>query len=283
MMGLDGTRGCESKRPLFTTFAILAVFILVLATGAYAMRVSPMVAELTTSGSGSIARIEVGNAGSALLPFETTITRIEMDSEGTLTETPGDEDFLVFPPQGLVPVSGRQVVRVQWVGPTIEHSRAYYLSVRQLPVETDPNRERSNTANISINVLYTMKALIVVSPPGVRPNVQVASATPTMIAPTASLDGSEADGNSAAQEAQPGIEVVVVNSGARHAMMSGATWIVQGTDTTGQPFSRTYTGSEISQSLGVGYLPAMGGRRVFNLLTGVALSPDHPVTVRFTQ
>lgn len=105
---------------------VIAGFLVV--TSAWAMRVSPMVSELTTSGAGSAARIEVGNVGSAALPFETRITRMDIDADGNIVETPADEDFLVFPPQGVVPVSGRQVVRVQWIGdPAIDVSRAYYL------------------------------------------------------------------------------------------------------------------------------------------------------------
>ena len=135
----------------------LAAGLLVM-SAAWAMRVSPMVSELTTTGAGSAARIEVGNVGGAALPFETMITRMEIDANGDVVETPADEDFLVFPPQGLVPVGGRQVVRVQWIGePTIESSHAYYLWVKQLPVATDPTVPESGGA-LSVQVLYTMKA-----------------------------------------------------------------------------------------------------------------------------
>src|SRR5690606_7654112 len=160
----------------------LAAGLLVMST-AWAMRVSPMVSELTTTGAGSAARIEVGNIGSAALPFETLITRMEIDADGNIVETPADEDFLVFPPQGLVPVGGRRVVRVQWIGaPTIESSHAYYLWVKQLPVVTDPTVPESGGA-LSVQVLYTMKALIVVAPPGAQPKSEVVSVTPAMVTP----------------------------------------------------------------------------------------------------
>ncbi|WP_392352935.1 hypothetical protein V8F63_09260 [Brevundimonas sp. LF-1] len=160
----------------------LAAGLLVMST-AWAMRVSPMVSELTTTGAGSAARIEVGNVGSAALPFETMITRMEIDADGNIVETPADEDFLVFPPQGLVPVGGRQVVRVQWVGePTIDASQAYYLWVKQLPVATDPADPEGGGA-LSVQVLYTMKALIVVAPPGAQPKIEVLSVTPAMVTP----------------------------------------------------------------------------------------------------
>lgn len=256
------------------------------AAGAWAMRVSPMVSELTTTGAGSAARIEVGNVGSAALPFETMITRMEMDADGNVVETPADEDFLVFPPQGLVPVGGRQVVRVQWVGePTVESSQAYYLWVKQLPVVTDPNAPESGGA-LSVQVLYTMKALIVVAPPGAQPKVEIVSISPAMVTPPApqvdpSLSGEEAP---PPPPAEPGLEVIVTNTGQRYALMSGATWIVEGTDTSGQAFRREYAGGEISQMVGVGYLAPLGGKRTFKLPTGgVELDPAKPVSVRFAR
>jgi len=254
-------------------------------SGAWAMRVSPMVSELTTAGAGSAARIEVGNVGSAALPFETLITRMEFDADGNIVETPADEDFLVFPPQGLVPVGGRQVVRVQWIGqPTIDSSQAYYLWVKQLPVATDPTVSDSGGA-LSVQVLYTMKALIVVAPPGAQPKVEVVSVAPAMVTPPTpdidpSLSGGEAPPPPAAV---PGVEIVVTNTGKRYALMSGATWILEGTDKSGQAFRREYTSDDISQLVGVGYLAPLDGKRTFKLPTGVELDSAKPVSVRFAK
>jgi len=254
-------------------------------TAAWAMRVSPMVSELTTAGAGSAARIEVGNVGTAALPFETRITRMDIDAEGNIVETPADEDFLVFPPQGLVPVSGRQVVRVQWIGePTIDLSRAYYLWVKQLPVATDPNVPEGGGA-VAVQVLYTMKALIVVAPPGAEPKVEVVSVRPAMVAPPApDIDPSLTGGAPVAQPpAEPGVEIVVANSGKRYALMSGATWVIEGTDKVGQPFRLELNSDEVSKTVGVGYLAPGGGRRTFKVPTGVELDSAKPVTLRFAR
>lgn len=268
---------------------IIALFLGILAsTAAFAMRVSPMVSELTTSGAGAVARVEVGNIGASALPFETKITRIDFDEAGNLVETPADEDFIVFPPQGLVPVSGRQVVRVQWIGrPDIPVSQAYYLWVRQLPVETDPKKIEGSDAAVSIDILYTMKSLIVVAPPGAKPDVEVVSLEPMMVAPLApSVDPSiktETPAGEKGPESQPGLKVVVTNKGDRYALMSGAKWVLTATGVDGKPFERTYGGDEISQTVGVGYLPPAGGKRTFQLPTGVALDPAKPIELRFTR
>lgn len=249
---------------------------------AWAMRVSPMVSELTTSGAGSTARIEVGNVGGAPLPFETLLTRMDVDGEGNIVETPADEDFLVFPPQGLVPVGGRQVVRVQWVGaPELPASQAYYLWVRQLPVEIEEEANSTGGA-ANIQVLYTMKALIVVAPPAAQANVELVSAQPALV----SRRGPEIDpalGEVAASGSVPGVKIVVRNTGRRYALMSGANWNVEATDTDGQPFVHHFTSEEISQAVGVGYLQPLTGVRSFELPTAKALDPSKPVRVRFSQ
>lgn len=269
---------------IWSLAATAAAFSLMLISTADAMRIAPMVAEMSTSGAGATARIEVGNVGSRAMPFETAITRVEMDSEGRITETPGDDDFLVFPPQGLVAVNGQQVVRVQWVGPPLDQTRAYYLAVKQLPVEVDPTAIPDTQSSVAVNVLYTMKTLLLVSPKGVTPDVKVTSVTPTDVTPAEpQIDPSLAVTDLPAPVAVPGVKVEVTNQGGRHAMMSGATWVIEGVTVSGEPFSRRLSGSEVSQMVGVGYVAAGGGRRVFDLPLGVALDPAKPMSVRFTR
>ncbi|MFY0399293.1 MULTISPECIES: molecular chaperone [Brevundimonas] len=271
-------------------WAVVLVCILgacVVAPMAWAMRVSPMVAELSTVGAGAVARIEVGNAGGAAMPYETSITRIEFQDDGSMVETPDDEDFLVFPPQGLVPVGGRQVVRVQWVGdrdPT--QSRAYYLQVRQLPVSTDVEAGAEERPNLAVTVLYSMKVLLVVAPPGSTPDVRVVSADPDIEPTFLPAPRGENGAPTAPPERGPdqtGIRVVVANTGTRYALMSGANWIVEGAGADGQPFHKRYESAEIAQALGVGYVEPGGGRRSFFLPTPVALDPAKPVSIRFAR
>lgn len=251
----------------------------------HAMRVSPMVSEITTKGAGSSARIEVQNVGRAALPFEVRVTKIDYDLEGNLTETPADENFLVFPPQGLVAVGGRQVVRAQWVGaPDLDHSEAYFVAIQQLPVDLEAAGDRSPQAQIQ--VVYHMKALVTVAPPGVEPKVEVLSASPAMVTPAApNIDPSLSAGAPPppAPEAVPGVEVRVRNTGKRYAIMSGANWIIEGTGPDGSPAEVRLTGEQVGDAVGVGYLAPINGERVFKLPTGIAFAADKPVKVRFTQ
>lgn len=260
---------------------------------AWSMRVAPMVSELTTVGVGSAARIEVGNVGTSPMPFETSITRMELDEDENLIETPADENFLVFPPQGIVGVGGRQVVRVQWVGaPDLDVSEAYYLWVKQLPISTEVERSSELAGVASVQVLYTMKALMVVAPEGAEPDVGVVSVEPiTMtVEREPEIEGvdevmteGEASDAVAGPQTVNGIRVIVRNTGRRYALMSGATWTVTGTDVSGQPYVHQYTNDQVSQHVGVGFLPPRTGRRRFELPTAVALDGSKPIQVTFSR
>ena len=268
--------------------AVLALGLMFTSAVSWAMRVSPMVAEMTTTGAGSAARIEVGNVGATALPFETMITRLDIDANGDFIETPADESFLIFPPQGVVGVGGRQVMRVQWVGePNIETSHAYYLWVKQLPVATEARPpEETGGGTVAVTVLYTMKALLVVAPDGAEPKVELVSAKPAMITPPApQIDPSLSDGALVeAPPAEPGIEIIVTNSGNRYALMSGATWIVEGFAKDGTAYRRELKTGDLSAIVGVGYLAPSGGRRTFQVPTGgVELDPTRPISVRFAN
>lgn len=235
-----------------------------LAPAAQAMRVSPMLAEMSSAGTGAVTRIEVQNLNQSNLPYETRVTRIDYDAQGNLKETPADADFLVFPPQGLLAPGARQVIRLQWVGaPNPTSSTAYYLSVNELPVKLSPSDKGSPGAQVQI--IYHMKALVTVAPPGSKPDVTVVSATPTMIMPKAAPGAPPPDLKKTPPV--PGVEIVVHNTGKRYAMMAGAKWTLDGTGEDGKPLHVVLTQDDLSRDFGVGYLAPLGGQRTFQVAT----------------
>ncbi|SCW92149.1 fimbrial chaperone protein [Sphingobium faniae] len=249
---------------------------------AYAMRVSPMVAEMTTSGTNAVARIQVQNLNQGLLSFETRITRIEFREDGTIEEFPADEDFLVFPPQGQLAPSARQVIRLQWVGPAdMPASRGYYLSVNQLPIQLSAQDAGSPGANVQ--VVYHMKALITVAPPKAEPKVEAVSIRPIMVEAKAPPSG-EGEATPAADKpgSSPGLEIVLRNNGNRYAMMAGVRWVLEGKDKAGKPLKLTVMPDEINREIGVGYLPPLGGTRTFKLPTSAEFGPA-PVKISFVN
>jgi len=240
---------------------------------ASAMRVSPMVAEMESSGSGAVARIEVQNINQSNLAFETRVYRMTLDDAGSIVEEPADEDFLVFPPQGVLAAGARQVVRLQWVGaPDIAASQAYYVSINQLPVAFTPGAEDNVAAQVQ--VVYNMRALVVVAPPGASPNVTATSARVATYTPPSPPGSTEV--------AAPirGVEVTLANTGRRHAMMSGFNWRLEGTDTAGQPLRIDVSTEELNRAVGTGYVPALGERTFRLPVLGFS---DGPIKLTFFQ
>ena len=253
---------------------IAAALLICVATAAAAMRVSPMVIEMTTTGSGAIARIEVQNLNQARLPFEIRVTRVDYDENGNATETPADDDFLVFPPQGLVPPGGRQVARIQWVGPPeIPASRSYYFSVNQLPIQLDAQSGTQPAGQVQI--VYHMKALVVVAPPNATPNVQATDAHAGEYQPAVPP-------GTTPPPPVPGVQITLHNSGRRHAMMSALRWVVDGPGRDGRPQQLIFTQDELNRIIGTGYVGPLTGIRTFHLPVPAPFGAG-PLRVRFMQ
>lgn len=239
----------RKRRALVAVFAAVAIFV----TPAIAMRVSPMVVEMESRGSSAVARIEVQNINAGKLAFQTRIFRMEIDKDGVISETPADQEFLVFPPQGALPAGGRQVVRLQWVGDAeIATSQAYYFSIEQLPVAFEPGT--ADAAGAQVQILYNMRALVVVAPPGAKPEVKAASVKQLNYQPPT------APGAKESPPMQDGVEIVLRNNGRRHAMMSNFGWQLEGTDTKGKWLRVDVSSEELSRAVGTGYVPAQGER-----------------------
>lgn len=241
------------------------------AASASAMRVSPMVVEMTTTGSAATARIEVQNINPGNLAFETRVTRADFQPDGSIKEVPADEDFLIFPPQGVLKNSERQVVRVQWLGGPVDASRAYYVSIRQLPVALEPTPD--GDANAQVQVLYNMKALVTVEPPNAKPDVAIIGAKAIEYVPPANpVDGTRAPSS-------PGVEVTMRNTGKRHAMTASVPWVIEGTGADGQPIRLVLTPEDLNRLIGTGYVAAVDGERTFRFPVEQAFTG--PVSARF--
>jgi fimbrial chaperone protein len=244
------------------------------------MTVTPMVSELLTTGAASTARIQVGNDTSAPLPFEAKVVKITWHEDGSRTESPADDDFLVFPPQGLIGAGSHQVVRVQWLGdPQTKGSEAFYLEIKQLPIQIDAKADPNQRPIAKIQMIYDIKALMVVAPRGAKSSVRVLSAE------AATIEGKPPEGaspNAKPIPPSPAVKVVLENDGARHALMGGVTWIFEGNGLDGKPQRLLVKPSAALAAIGVGYLPPQGGRRVLTVSVDKAFGRG-PIKVSFTE
>ena len=148
---------------------IISSILLVMAsfTAASAMTVTPTHVELTSAGSRSRTLITVVNPTTRPLPIEATILRATLDEAGLPQTSKSGEDFLVMPPQALIPPGATQNFRIQWLGdPLIETSQSFMLYMTQIPVK------QPQTAT-GVQVVMSIGVMINVAPPRGLPSLQV--------------------------------------------------------------------------------------------------------------
>ena len=190
-------------RPM--TVAIGLVSVTMWAVPAGSTRVQPMVYELTPSGARSQQDLRVENNSDRPLPLELRAERRFIATDGTETRASAEDDFLIFPPQGIVPPNGFQTFRVKYVGdPLIAKTSLYVITVAQLPLD-------SGTAPTGVQILVNLGTSVAVTPEGATPKIAVTKTAHS------------ADGKS--------IEMTIANTGARFARLyNGVVTFTAGTD-----------------------------------------------------
>ena len=151
-------------------FAVAGFFALAGLAPAHAVNVQPLSLEMVAIGSNSRASIQVVNDGAAPMPVEIAIKKLDMGEDGKTKESPAGDEFLVFPPQAVVPAGATQSFRVQWVGaPDIKRSQTYMLSVNQLPVKMKPGES-------GVQMVFDFGVIVSVAPTGAQSALKLVSA-----------------------------------------------------------------------------------------------------------
>jgi len=152
------------------SIAATALLAIVGALSARAMNVQPLALEMATIGSNSRTTIQAVNDGAQPMPVEVAIKKIDIALDGKTTETPADKEFLVFPPQAVIPAGGTQNFRVQWVGaPDIKKSQGYTIYVNQLPVKMKPGES-------GVQMVFSFGVLANVAPLGAQSGLKLVGA-----------------------------------------------------------------------------------------------------------
>jgi fimbrial chaperone protein len=235
-------------RSTHLTALAAALLALCFAGPAAATSVSPIQLEMTSAGSASRTQVTVNNTSQAPLTLEATLRRMELGENGEQTLESANQDFLIFPPQALVPPGGTQVFRVQWVGePRLGASQSFLMSLTQIPVKFPQNQA-------AVQVVMSFGVLINVAPPQGVPELKLIGTGITVEKPG---------------KHHP--TITVENNTAVHALLQQATIKL-----SSGSWSRTLSPAEIGQKVGSG-LVQPGKRRKFTLPVEL---PDGVTSVR---
>lgn len=227
-------------------FAWGAIALAFAPVAAEAASVSPMIVEVDPMGRGSVARIELNNPDDGAFPVEVQMFRGDISEAGELNLTPADAEFLVFPPQMVVPAKSQQIFRVQYIGePELAASQIYYMQIRQIPVDFA-------AGDSQVQLVVNFNVLVNVVPDGARSEPVVQSVTPVT------------------REGVHGIEVQLGNSGNRYFTAASYRWEISGRGVDGTEVGFSRNQMEMAKLIGVGVV-APGKTRVFFIPTETPL------------
>lgn len=148
--------------------AILAVLALgARASDALAVTVAPMQIEMVSTGGRSHATVSVVNNSDQPLPIEVVASRMSMDESGNPKMSKASDEFLLMPPQAMIPPRATQNFRIQWLGePVLQSSQSFYIFFNQVPLKSPPGKA-------AVQVVMSMGVMVNVAPPHGRADLRV--------------------------------------------------------------------------------------------------------------
>lgn len=156
-------------RKAFGLLAVLAAALwLMSAVAAYALDVQPLRVTLQPGQGQTSGTVAINNSGEKDLPFEITVERRIIDESGQQTFEPAEDDFVVFPQQGLIKAGGTQAVRFQYLGEVdLAETQGYVLRISEVPVR-DPDFS-------GIQFAYSFGAAVYIKPQDAASRIEVRS------------------------------------------------------------------------------------------------------------
>ena len=194
-----------------------------------ALQVSPLVIDMNTVGPDSRKVITVVNSADKQVPMELKVNKLDLGLNGELIRTEGGEDdFLIFPPQTVIPGGATQIFRIQWIGdPNIDKSRSYNISVNQIPVEMGEASE--DKTSVRLQIVYSFLSVVTVRPPEGKSSFQIRSVERAEIS-----------------KGRPAVAITIENTGNLHNYLANAHLILSDANGWQKEMSPTEVGASSS-------------------------------------
>ena len=217
-----------------TRLAAVALFVLAGLAPALALNVQPLVLDMVAVGAHARGVIQVVNDSAAPLPVEVAIKKLDIAFDGKTSDSAAGNEFLVFPPQAVVPPGATQSFRIQWVGePNIQKSQTYMFSVNQLPV-------KRKAGESGVQVAFSFGVIVSVAPPG-------AQSAMTLLGAEAATEGGKR-----------GAAITVENSSSMYSYFTDAGVVLESGG-----WRKVLSSAELRQTMGYGVVLPGKKRRFF--------------------
>jgi fimbrial chaperone protein len=213
---------------------LIASFVLAGALPAFSMQVHPLVLDMVSIGAHARGTLEIVNDSAAPVPVEVSIKKLDISLDGKTSESPAGDEFVVFPPQAVVPAGATQSFRIQWVGePDIKKSQSYMVYVSQLPV-------KRKAGESGVQIVFNFGAIVSVAPAGAQSALKLVSA------------------EAATESGKRGAAITVENPSAMYSYFSDSKLELEGGG-----WRKSLGGGELRQLIGYGVVLPGKKRRFF--------------------
>jgi len=160
-----------------------------------ALQLNPLSVIVKPTGGGSRQTFKVTNESNKPIAVQFSVTTRQQINNKEVRR-PADRDFMIYPPQTIIPPRTTQKVRIEWLGKKpVAKELAYRLIAKQVYVSLEKQKQTG------ISMLMTLVGALYVQPNNTKSNLQVRAV--------------QRHGNKLA--------VTIANSGTRHQLMNYAT------------------------------------------------------------
>lgn len=196
---------------------------------------------------GQSAAIRVRNSSSVRQTVEVEIVERVADEKGEIVRRVAEDDFILFPPQGVIEPNSIQVFRAQSINPATDKSKSYYVTVRQLPVDMSM-AQGGNGAQLQ--VVFAFDVAMHTVPKNAQPQATIASAIPaTANVSAVALDDPNRSHDPAVRAKDPridvpGVEIHLRNEGNKYLYLHHYEYVISGKTAAGQTVDLPILGEE---------------------------------------
>lgn len=185
----------NKNKPFFSFSFIFTVLIMLFSQQASALQMNPLSVVVKPTGGGARQSFKVTNESNEPIAVQFSVmTRQQVNNKEV--RRPADKDFMIYPPQAIIPPKSTQKVRIQWLGKQkVTKELSYRLIAEQVYVSLKKEKQTG------INMLMTLVGALYVQPNNTKSNVTVKAV--------------QRQGNKLA--------ITLANSGTRHQLMRYAT------------------------------------------------------------
>lgn len=157
----------KSRNKSLSYSILTTVFLLLTTFSANALQMTPLSLVLKPSGGGTKQSVRVTNESNKPIAVQFSVTTRQQINNKEVRK-PADKDFMIYPPQTIIPARTTQKVRVEWLGAgKIPREQAYRLIAEQVHVSLEERKQNG------ISFLMTIENGLYVQPNGSKSNVQV--------------------------------------------------------------------------------------------------------------